>query len=170
MIDAEFAMENDAPGANVLANQKKWMADLDEFLKKFPNSDEVPPVLLHLANANEFSMEEKKAREQYGKLVEGYAATDAGKKAAGALRRLDLNGQSLVIKGTGLQNEAIDTSQFRGKPVLIVFWASWASPVRLDLPELIKVYDKYHGADCKSSASMLTTNAPSSTLFSSKTN
>jgi thiol-disulfide isomerase/thioredoxin len=144
LIDAEFAMENDAPGANILANQKKWMADLDEFLKKFPNSDEVPLVLLHLANANEFSMEEKKAREQYGKLVQGYAATDAGKKAAGALRRLDLAGTPLVIKGTGLQNETIDTAQFHGKPVLIVFWASWASPVKTDLPDLNKLYNKYH--------------------------
>ncbi len=74
MIDAEFAMNNEAPDANVLANQKKWMADLDDFLKKFPNSDEVPAVLLHLANANEFNAEEKTAREQYGKLVQDYAA------------------------------------------------------------------------------------------------
>jgi len=145
LIDAEFAIDNNAPGANILANQKKWMADLDGFLNNFPNSDEVPLVLLHLANANEFSMEDKKAREQYGKLVQGFAATDAGKKAAGALRRLDLVGKSIVIKGTGLQNEAIDTAQFHGKPVLIVFWASWAGPVKADLPDLTKkVYDKYH--------------------------
>ena len=144
MIDAEFAMNNEAPNANILANQKKWMADLEEFLNKFPNADEVPAVLLHLANANEFNAEEKTAREQYGKLVKDYAATDAGKKAAGALRRLDLAGQSLAIKGTGLQNEVIDTSHYRGKPVLIVFWASWASPVKADLPDLVKIYDKYH--------------------------
>jgi len=144
-IDADFAMKNDEPGANVLANQKKWMTDLEEFLAKFPDSDEVPSVLLHLANANEFNAEEAKAREQYGKLVANYSATDAGKKAAGALRRLDLAGKSLVIKGTGLQNETVDSAQFLGKPVLVVFGASWASPVKQDLPELIKVYEKYHG-------------------------
>jgi thiol-disulfide isomerase/thioredoxin len=101
--------------------------------------------LFHLANANEFNAEEKKAREQYGKLVDGYPATDVGKKAAGALRRLDLVGKSLAIKGTGLQNEIVDSSPYLGKPVLIVFGASWASPVKQDLPELIKVYNKYHG-------------------------
>ena len=145
LIDADFSIANEDQPANILANQKKWMAELDGFLAKFPNSDEVSSVLLHLANANEFSMEEKKAREQYGKLVNGFAATDAGKKAAGALRRLDLAGTPLVIKGTGLQSESIDTSQFRGKPVLIVFWASWAGPVKADLPDLTKVYDRYHG-------------------------
>jgi thiol-disulfide isomerase/thioredoxin len=145
MIDAEFAMSNDAPNANILANQKKWMADLEAFLTKFSNADEVPSVLLHLANANEFNAEEKTAREQYGKLVKDYAATEAGKKAAGALRRLELAGQTLAIKGTGLQNEIVDTSQNLGKPVLIVFWASWNTQVKAELPDLIKVYDKYHG-------------------------
>jgi peroxiredoxin len=145
MIDAEFAMSNNAPNANILANQKQWMTDLEGFLKKFPDSDEVPSVLLHLANANEFNAEEKTAREQYGKLVKDYAATEAGKKAAGALRRLDLASQPLAVKGPGLQNEAIDTSQYLGKPVLIVFWASWNSQVKAELPDLINVYDKYHG-------------------------
>lgn len=144
MIDAEFAMNNDAPNANILANQKQWMSDLEGFLKKFPNSDEVPSVLLHLANANEFNAEEKTARDQYGKLVKDYAATEAGKKAGGALRRLELVGQTLAIKGPGLQNEAVDTSQFIGHPVLIVFWASWNSQVKAELPDLIKVHDKYH--------------------------
>ena len=145
MIDAEFAMNNDSPDANILANQKQWMTDLGAFLTKFADSDEVPSVLLHLANANEFNAEEKRAREQYGKLVKDYAATDAGKKAGGALRRLDLASQPLAIKGPGLQNEAIDTSQYLGKPVLIVFWASWNSQVKAELPDLIKAYDKYHG-------------------------
>jgi thiol-disulfide isomerase/thioredoxin len=144
MIDAEFAMNNEAPDANVLGNQKKWMADLEDFLIKFPNADEVPAVLLHLANANEFNAEEKTAREQYGKLVKDYAGTEAGKKAEGALRRLDLAGQSLSIKGTGLQNEIVDTSRYLGKPVLVVFWASWASPVKTDLPDLINTYEKHH--------------------------
>ena len=145
MIDAEFAMSNEKPNANILANQKQWMTDLEGFLDKFADSDEVPSVLLHLANANEFNAEEKKAREQYGKLVKDYAATEAGKKAGGALRRLDLVGQTLAVKGPGLQNEAIDTSQYVGKPVVIVFWASWNGQVKAELPDLIKVYDKYHG-------------------------
>jgi thiol-disulfide isomerase/thioredoxin len=100
-------------------------------------------VLFHLANANEFNADEAKAREQYGRLVKDYSATEAGKKAAGALRRLDLAGKPLSIVGTGLQNDTVDSSKYRGKPVLIVFWASWASPVKQDLPELIKLYEKH---------------------------
>jgi thiol-disulfide isomerase/thioredoxin len=145
LIDAEFAMKNEEPGANILFNQKKWMADLENFIAKFPSADEVPAVLFHLATANEFNGDEDKARKQYGELVKNYTATDAGKKAAGALRRLDLVGNSLVIKGTGLRNEAVDSSQYRGKPVVIVFWATWATPAVEDLPRLKKLYDTCHG-------------------------
>jgi thiol-disulfide isomerase/thioredoxin len=144
LIDADFALKNDEPGANFLANQKKWMAELEDFLKQFGDSDEAAPVLFHLANANEFNAEEEKAREQYSQLVTRYKATESGKKAAGALKRLDLTGKPLSISGPGLQNDTIDSAQYRGKPVLFVFWASWSSPVKQDLPELIKVYDKYH--------------------------
>jgi thiol-disulfide isomerase/thioredoxin len=143
LIDADFAIRNDDPSANFVANQKKWMAELELFLDKFPDSDEAAPVLFHLANANEFNAEEAKAREQYGRLVKDYASTDAGKKAAGALRRLDLVGKPLAITGTGLQNDTTDSAKYRGKPVLIVFWASWATPVKQDLPELIKLYEKH---------------------------
>jgi thiol-disulfide isomerase/thioredoxin len=143
MIDADYAMANDDPNGNVLANQKKWMADLEDFLTQFPSSDEVPTVLLHLANANEFNAEEKKARDQYDKLVAGYAATDAARRGAGALRRMDLVGQKLVIKGTGPQNEGVDSSLSLGKPVLVIFWASWASQVEADVPALKELYDKY---------------------------
>jgi thiol-disulfide isomerase/thioredoxin len=143
LIDADFAMKNELPGANVLANQKAWMTDLQGFLDKHPDADEVPEALLKLANANEFNGDEEPARKQYTKVAEAYPETEAAKKAAGSLRRLDLVGKTLAVKGTGLQNESIDTTQYRGKPVLVVFWASWASPFKGELPELKKVAAKY---------------------------
>ncbi len=136
-------MKNDQPGANVLANQKAWMADLEAFLAKHPDADEAPEVLLQLASANEFNGEEDEAHKQYAKMVETYPGTESAKKAAGSLRRLDLVGKALALKGTGLQNEAIDTAQYRGKTVLVVFWASWATPFKAELPELKKIAAKY---------------------------
>ena len=68
---------------------------------------------------------------------------DAARKAAGSLRRLELTGKSLALKGTGLQNEVVDSTQYGGKAVLVVFWASWATPVKSELPELKKIAAKY---------------------------
>jgi thiol-disulfide isomerase/thioredoxin len=146
VIGAEFVMRNEEPGGNFLANQKKWMADLEGFLTKFDKSDEAPEVWLQLGSSNEFNAEEDKARADYTKLVDNFPETPSGKKAAGALRRLDLVGKSVTIKGAGLQGEAIDTSQARGKPVLVVFWASWGGQsVRREIPDLVKLAEKNRG-------------------------
>ncbi len=143
LIDADFAMKNEQPGANLLANQKVWMTDLQGFLDKHPDADEVPDVLLHLANANEFNGDEEPARKQYARVVEAFPGTEAARRAAGSLRRLDLVGKTLAIKGTGLQNESIDTTQYHGKAVLVVFWASYSSMFKAELPDLKRVAEKY---------------------------
>jgi thiol-disulfide isomerase/thioredoxin len=143
-LGADFALRNEQQDANLMVNQKKWMTDLKAFLDKYPRSDEAPEALLQLASAFEFNAEEDEARKYYAQLTKDFPATDAGKKAAGALARLDLVGKSLVLKGTGLRNDEVDAAQYRGKVLLVAFWATWAEPVKADLPELTKVYEKYH--------------------------
>jgi thiol-disulfide isomerase/thioredoxin len=146
-ISAEFAVKNDENGAQLMVNQKTWMADLKAFLDRYPKSDEAPDALIQLASASEFNAEEDDARKFYDQLAKNYTDTDAGKKAAGALRRLDMVGKTLELNGPGLRGEALDASKYRGKTVLVTFWASWADPVRRDMPELLKLYQKYHGKD-----------------------
>lgn len=142
-IFAEFAAKNDE-GGNVMANQKKWMAELKDFVDKNPKADESPDALLQLASAHEYNAEEDEAKTFYNALTRAFADTDQGRKAAGALKRLDLVGKPLDIKGQSLSKETIDTSKSRGKVLLVTFWATWADPVKKDLPELVKLYNKHH--------------------------
>jgi len=142
-IFAEFTVKNEE-GGNAMAHQKKWVADLKEFVNKYPKAEETPDALLQLASSHEFNAEEDVAKTYYTTLTQSFPDTQEGKKAAGALRRLDLNGQPLEVKGQGLNKQTIDTAQYRGKLVLISFWASWADPVKKDLPDIKKLYQKYH--------------------------
>ena len=42
-----------------------------------------------------------------------------------------------------LEGQLVTLSEFRGKPVLINFWASWCQPCREEMPYLQQVYDEW---------------------------
>ena len=53
-------------------------------------------------------------------------------------------GKSIIdFKLPNKNGELIDTNIYRGSILLIDFWASWCAPCRKQLPEILKLYEKY---------------------------
>jgi thiol-disulfide isomerase/thioredoxin len=68
------------------------------------------------------------------------------KLKTGAVRRAKLlSGEPLKISGTTLDGKPFDISAYKGKVVVVDFWATWCGPCLAELPNLKAVYDKYHG-------------------------
>lgn len=44
---------------------------------------------------------------------------------------------------TGADGKPMALAAYRGKPLIVNFWARWCGPCRTEIPELQKAYDKY---------------------------
>lgn len=123
--------------------QEEWIKDLQGFVEAYPKAEDAPDAMIQLATGLEFAGKAGEARKWFAQLAEDHPKTTAGRKAAGAMTRLDVKGKPLPLAFAGLDGGKVDIRNYRDKAVLVVFWATWCKPCFEDLPKLKALHQQY---------------------------
>ena len=143
---ADYASQHQASSSTKQQEiQKWWRGQLEKFTKEYPAADDTPEAMLQLAIAQEFIGQIPEAKHWYGDLADRSPQTKAGRRAAGALRRLDLKGKPFDFSGPALgDGHAINAHDYRGKVLLVAYWSTWCMTCTQDLPVLHALYEQYN--------------------------
>ena len=72
-------------------------------------------------------------------------AEQAAKVANNGRRRVALVGKPFAVEGVLIDGKKFDWSKYKGKYVLVDFWATWCGPCMQEIPNVQKYYELYRG-------------------------
>ena len=142
---AEYVLSQQDPNADAAKIQEKWLADLQDFVGKYPKSQDTAEALLQLGMYQEFVGKSDEARKWYQQLASSFPNATSAQKATGAIRRLTSAGKPIPLRGKDLVTGApvdLAAAPYRGKIVLIHYWATWCEACKADMVLLKDFYVK----------------------------
>lgn len=114
----------------------------EEFISSHPNSYASPTILYGLAVSNKISNELVKLL--YNNFTDEIKRSIAGKLILNELDKRKINIKAADFTAKDVDNNLISLTQYKGKYILLNFWASWCIPCIKKVPQLKQFLKSYH--------------------------
>jgi thiol-disulfide isomerase/thioredoxin len=137
-----------------LQKPKKAIRRLESFLQNSVDAPRDKQAYAHYYLAEAYKQEGKydDAEAEYKTVLNRFGDIDRRLSSAvqqslamlNSDRKLKIGGEPIPFDVTSLKGQKLSPEVFKGKVLLLDFWATWCAPCRQEMPNVIKVYDKYN--------------------------